>query len=351
MKAKELSKKLSSFEGICLPGFFMMNPAMITAASLLFDKIYLPNQLELIIDLSKKYKITTNKRIEMKFERMVSKNENIIENPLKHLSSSQQRTVQEYLRLVRLFCIKHHELFPTVFQTDLFKSNKVLDVKLIKEGIKGKLNTYSVEPNSLQVTTEDLHSLENKLRNGSVPLISSSQLNLNTEKIGKISDSSIAALLAMQSIEMLLPSTKGVRPEVILEARERLCDYLPQFWSVMLKFSKDGKNIIQNSKTTEEITQECKNLVDTTIRPVLIDLNEKIIKEKKNWFYKILSPIGGSMKLIVGKPNLTNLDLLTASTSLATRVGTDYVDHKRKLNELKDEAGLTYLIELGKHIK
>jgi hypothetical protein len=75
---------------------------------------------------------------------------------------------------------------------------------------------------------------------------------------------------------------------------------------------------------------------------------KKIIKDRKNWFYKILSPVGNSMKFLVGKPNLSNMDLLTTSMSLATNVGADYLNHKRKLNELKDEAGLTYLLKLGK---
>ena len=38
--------------------------------SLLFEKIYLPNQLEMVIELSKKYKIETtiDKELEMKFQ-------------------------------------------------------------------------------------------------------------------------------------------------------------------------------------------------------------------------------------------------------------------------------------------
>src|SRR5690606_5515350 len=107
--------------------------------------------------------------------------------------------------------------------------------------------------------------------------------DLSTSKIENIPDSSVAALIAMKSIEMVLPATKGVKPELILEAREKLSNHLPQFWSVMLKFSKEGKEIIKNAKSGEEANLECRNLVDTTIRPVLIDLNEKIIKDRKNW--------------------------------------------------------------------
>jgi hypothetical protein len=352
MKAKELSKRLTRFEGAYLSGFFMTNPAMITAMSLLFEKIYLPNQLELVIELSKRYKIETSidKDMGMKFER-IEGDKKIIENPLENLTPEQQKTAQDYLVIAHQFCMRNHELFPTVFETDLLQDNQVYNVELIEKGKKGELNKYRVSTNPLQVTTEGMHELENRLKRGSVPLIGLGEFDLITTKLKHVPDSSVAALIAMQSIEMVLPSTIGVKPGLILEAREKLSDHLPQFWSVMLKFSKEGKEIIKNAKSIEEANQECRNLVDTNIRPVLIDLNEKLIKDRKNWFYKILSPVGNSMKFLMGKPNLTNLDLLTTSMSLATNVGVDYINHKRKLNELKDEAGLTYLIKLGENIK
>jgi len=352
MKEKELSKRLSSFEAVYLSGFFMTNQTMVTAMSLLFEKIYLPNQLELVIELSKKYKLHTNinEEVDMKFER-VDGDELIIENPLNELTPEQQKTAQDYLVIAHQFCLKNYELFPSIFETDLLENNKVFNVELIKKGKNGEKNTYNVRTNPLQVTTDGMHQLENRLKRGSVPLIGLGEFDLTTTKIDNIPNSSVAALIAMKSIEMVLPATKAVKPELILEARDKLSNHLPQFWSVMLKFSNEGREIIKNSKSSEEANIECRNLVDTTIRPILIDLNEKIMKDRKNWFYKILSPVGNSIKFLVGKPNLTNLDLLTTSMSLATDVGVDYLNHKRKLNELKQEAGLTYLLKLGKSLK
>lgn len=352
MKEKELSKRLSSFEGAYLSGFFMKNQSMVTAMSLLFEKIYLPNQLELVIELSKKYKIKTliDEEYEFKFER-IDGDKLIAENPLQDLTPSQQKTARDYLLIAHQFCMRNHELFPTIFETDFLENNKVYDVELVEKGKNGALNKYRVKTNPLNVTTDGMHELESRLKRGSVPIIGLGEFDLSTTKINNIPDSSVAALIAMKSIEMILPGTKGVNPELILEAREKLSDHLPQFWSVMLKFSKEGQEIIKNSKSSEEANFECRNLVDTNIRPVLIDLNEKIIRDRKNWFYKILSPVGNSLKFFVGKPHLTNMDLLTTSMSLATNVGVDYLNHKRKLSELKDEAGLTYLIQLGKSIK
>lgn len=340
MNRKDLSKQLARFEGTYMSGFFMANPAMVTGMSLLFDKIYLPNQLELVIELSKRYRINTSiNDIAISIEG----------DPLAELSAPQKETAHKYLLLAHNFYTKHHELFPAIFESDLFVDNEVFNVKLLKKGDKG-LNTYEVSLNAMQVTLDGLEEIDKRLKMGSVPLIGVGDLNLGHLKIDKLTDSSIAALIAMRSIEMVLPATRAVEPQDILEARDRLSGHLPLFWSAMLKFSQEGRTIIRNSQTINEANRECKNLVDTTIRPILIDLNEKIIKERKIWFHKILSPVGNAMKLIVGKPDLSNLDLLNASMSLATDVGVNYVNHKRKLNELKNEAGLTYLLKLGEHM-
>ena len=353
MNSKQLSKKLTQFEGTYMSGFFVTNPAMVTALSLLFEKVYLPNQLELVTEITKKFKISTayDDKIKVNFEEIDENGFKSLDNPLEQLSPTELKTAENYLLMAHHFCMKHNELFPEVFETDMLKENAVFDVKLIEKGKNGKKNKYRVKTNPLEVTLDGFEQIENRLQNGSVPLIGLGQLNINKLNKTKVQDKSIAALIAMQSIEMVLPATKGVEPQLILEARDKLSDHLPQFWSSMLKFSKDGKKIIEQSSNMQEAISECQNLVDTTIRPTLIDLNQKIIRDNKNWFYKILSPIGDKLKLVVGKPDLTNLDLLSTSMSLATDVGLDYIQHKRKIKELKDEAGLTYLLKLGKQIE
>lgn len=352
MKAKGISKRLATFEGAYLSGFFMTKPAMVTAMALLFEKIYLPNQLELVIEISKKYRIETkiDKDFRLKFEKIEPDGQIIIEDPLTGLSAIEQKTAHQYLMLAHEFCVRNHELFPAIFETDLLKKNEVFDVELVEKGVGKNLNKYNVRMNPLQVTTDGIGELMKRLRRGSVPLLGMGELQLETFSMKEIPDKSIAALIAMQSMELILPATKGVKPDVLLEARDKLSDHLPSFWSAMLKFSKEGRKVIKECATVEEAVNECRNLVDTSIRPILIDLNEKIIKERKNWFYKILSPVGNKLKLIIGKPNLTNLDLLSTSISLATEVGVDYVQHKRKLIELSQEAGLTYLIKLGQKL-
>lgn len=348
MDHKALSRQLSQFEGMYLSGFFMMNPAIVTAMSLLFDKIYLPNQLEIAISIAKKYRIRTkDDDIPIRFDNQDNTNG---ADPLVGLPEIEQKTVRAYLYMAYMFCVEYYELFPEVFQTDLFEDNRIFNVELLKKGKNG-LNEYNVSFNSMTVCLDGYYNVEQRLKHGCVPLIGLGELTPDTINTKQFTSAGVAALIAMQSIEMLFPATKKASSQTILEARERLKDFLPTFWSAMLKFSKDGEKIIKQAPTIEDATHACRDIIDSTIRPILIDMNNKIIKERRNWFYKIISPVGKTMKLIVGKPQMTNLDLLTTSVSLAADVGFDYVKHKQKLNELKEETGLVYLLELGKVLK
>jgi hypothetical protein len=78
----------------------------------------------------------------------------------------------------------------------------------------------------------------------------------------------------------------------------------------------------------------------------LIDLNEKLLKEKRNWFYRILSPVAKQLKVIVGTPPVTTAGLISASLSLGANVAVDVSEHMLKSESLT-EAGLTYLLKVG----
>lgn len=86
----------------------------------------------------------------------------------------------------------------------------------------------------------------------------------------------LAALLAMKSVEMMLPRTRAARPSEILEARHRLREQLPPFWSAMLKASVELKSLISQARTHGEIHREATDLVDRTVRPAVIDLATKL---------------------------------------------------------------------------
>ncbi len=154
----------------------------------------------------------------------------------------------------------------------------------------------------------------------------------------------------MKAVELVLPDVKAVEPELILEARQKLINHLPPFWSSMLKLSIELKKCIHDCKDNEEVIREGSELVDTIVRPALIDLNKKIELERKNWFYKILEPIGKTIRLFIGHPGLTIQELMTSSLLLSTEVASNTINNMRVIDKLQSDSGLTYLMELNKVI-
>ncbi|TKK64016.1 hypothetical protein FC093_23440 [Ilyomonas limi] len=58
---RELISSITHFKGIYLSGFFISNPATVTALSLLFENILLPNQLDILLDFAKNYELKHGK--------------------------------------------------------------------------------------------------------------------------------------------------------------------------------------------------------------------------------------------------------------------------------------------------
>ena len=93
---------------------------------------------------------------------------------------------------------------------------------------------------------------------------------------------------------------------------------------------------------------EAENLVDVTVRPCLLDLKHKLEMERKQWFFKILSPIQHGLRLMIGNPPLTQQQLITNALVLAADATSSVADQLRAIETIKNQAGLTYLLEVEK---
>jgi len=222
-------------------------------------------------------------------------------------------------------------------------------VELIKQGGPGKLNTYNVSlANHGALVGGDDTSFSRFIDAGYVPVVG--RFHETSPAAGHLDHATakqLAALLAMKSVEMVLPRTKSASPDVILEARHRLRDQLPSFWSAMLKTSVELKKMIADSKDHCDIGREATDLVDRTVRPAVIDLAAKLEKERNDWFYRILSPIRSGLRLFIGNPPLTQQQLLTNALVLASDTCVSVADNIRAIDSLKREAGLAYLLDLS----
>jgi len=276
---------LAQFKAVYCSGLFIPEPSEVSALSLLFEKIYLPNNFELVKELSKRYSIT----YPLTHEDLHSWSNMLKEigkkdDPLRGLTTSQRDTVLNYFLCAALFGVKYSSLLSEIFETKMFSKN---DIVTLENG-----NTTTAP--TLTLAFEDYETFPRLLSEGYFPVIGSFRPSQNISKqIDLSSARALATLLAMKSVQMLIPRTKAVHPEIILEARHRLSNHLPSFWSSMLKLSTELRNRINQStnKYQKDIFDESQELVDTIVRPSLIDLQEKMLKEKRDWFYKILSPI------------------------------------------------------------
>ena len=139
---------------------------------------------------------------------------------------------------------------------------------------------------------------------------------------------------------------KNTSAETILEARHKLREHLPVFWSTMLKLSVELKNRIEEEMPIDQMLYEGQEIVNTTVRPALIDLKNKLERDRKNWFHKILGPASNGVKMLIGNPSLSTSNLMLAGLAMGSNIAIDFSSHARKVNELQCESGLTYLLKL-----
>lgn len=349
MKRKQ-KQSLTQFKAVYSSGIFIPDGAAVTALSLLFEKVYLPNNVELIKEFSKYFLIKGCKSNEsVKIDINITDEDGSNADPFHDLTPAQKMTAHTYIELGMRFSLRYAHLYGQVFETNLFKHHEPIKVTLIKKGAPGSLNKYRVSSQPMQIVSEDEYVFPNLISEGYVPVIGdyhpghvlSKQLGSNTAK-------QLAALLAMKSVQLLFPATKSVDGELILEARDRLSDHLPPFWSSMLKLSVELKRRIKECRSTTEVIREGEDIIETTVRPALIDLTEKLNKDRKNWFYNILSPVQKGLRLMIGNPPLTQQQLITNALVLGADVATTAAGHMKAIEALKGEAGLTFLLELGK---
>lgn len=353
---------LSSFEkfsGVYCSGSFIKNSSAVTALSLLFEELYIPNNLELAIEFAKHYRFIglpesiRQSAISMSVQ---SENANNID-PLQGLTQAQQEVVKQYYLVTQHFFVNYHDLVGPFIKTDIVKDNDIYDVQLIKRGKVGEQNTYRVSLKPLTVSLNednDGNYMEDILSRGAVPVVCDKTANLHRLKSSTngldINAQSLACILAMKSIELIIPPTKPTDSDTILEARYKLRDFLPPFWSSMLKLSVDLRKRVSDDMPIEQILFEGKEIVDTTVLPALIELKQKMRKEQRDWFHKIIYPVKDGIKLLIGNSNLTPEGLMRAGLYSSLDIIDGAYSQKRAVDLLKQENGLTYLLELDKKL-
>lgn len=340
-------RNLTSFRAVYCSGLAIQNQATMAALGLLFEKVYLPNNIEFATEFARSFSLRSSSE---RFKSIVvePKSPDTID-PFQGLTPDQRETALKYMDWCMSCALQNHELFGDVIESDAFEGGCPLKATLVKQGAPGKLNTYRVERVPLTLTGEDHEKIPSLISAGYVPVVG----NLYAQKLmGENADGSqrakeLAALLAMKSVEMFFPATEPVPAEVILEARDRLKDHLPQFWSAMFKLSIELKNLAKDAKSAHEVSVIGEEMVDTIVRPALIDLNHKIELERRQWFRRIFGSVYKALKIVAANPPITQDQLIRSSLLLGAEASMNLAEQMQKVETMKNEAGLTYLLELS----
>lgn len=333
---------LNSFRAVYCSGLLIPNQATIAALCLLFEKVYLPNNIEFVVDFAEKFKIKTtsdrHKKLKLKSDHG---------NPFSHLSEVQQENAYKYMQWCMDFAILNHDLFDDVIETNAFDGGAPLHAELVKEGGVGELNFYKVSQVPLTLVGDSAEEISSRINSGYVPVIGSMVgPEVLQQKLGKTAKE-LAAILAIKSVEMLFPATKPVPAELILEARDKLRDQLPLFWSAMFTLSVELKAAIEQCKEPMEISAVGVELVDTLVRPALTDLNHKIELERKQWFRRVFGGVFKALRVAAANPPITHDQLIRSSLILGANTAINLSDHFNKIESIKSQAGLTYLLDLS----
>jgi len=352
-----LSKpKYETFEAVYTSGL-LIEPSLLTALCLIFDKIHILNNLEFAIEFSRKY-------VFMSINDKLARSADTIEisplhkddqsDPLSILNEQQQFTARYYLTNVISLWAPYDALFRHgVISSSIFENSEPIKVELIKKGKPGQLNKYRVSLGSLTLTMDALAELDQMVEDGKVPILGYPHVQFKNAKTQseRFTASQLASMLALRSLNLVLPQTKPVDADIILEARERLRDYLLPFWSSMLSLAGSCKSLMHQNTSIPDIERECQFIIDTHVRPNLIDLNRQLTKEPKGWYRKIVTPFMSGVKIFAAKPPLTTADLLTTGVAAGANITLDIIAQSMKLRPSTKQSGLTLLIELDKYLR
>ena len=354
-----LSKpKYETFEAVYTSGL-IIDDSLLTALCLIFDKIHILNNLEFAIEFAKNYKFES-------ISAKLAERANNIEitpvdqeasnnpSPLSILNPEQVFTAKYYLATIFDFGLRYDGLFKEgVINSSMYKDNKPVEIEMVKKGKPGELNTYEITLLTPQVTMNASQQLNQMIKTGKVPILGSPHVqpqNAKTQSEG-FTPSQLASKLALRSLNLVLPETKPLDDKTILEARDRLRDYLLPFWASMLRLTSYHRSLLDENVSSPDIERECNFIIETEVRPKLIDLKQKMLKERKGWFGKIVTHVADGVKIFAARPPLTTTDLLATAVAAGTNITLDTITESLKLGSSTQQSGLTLLIELEKYLR
>src|SRR4030042_2143690 len=141
-------KSISEFKAFYCSGIFVPEPAVVTALSLLFEKIYLPNNIHIVKAFSRKYCFADDYKnrmgdmtVKIKHIEVEDEDRTLFDG----LNEEQKLTAKKYIFNGIKFVQSYEPLMTKVFESQLLVGGvRYEDPILVKKGKPGEKNTYNI---------------------------------------------------------------------------------------------------------------------------------------------------------------------------------------------------------------
>lgn len=144
----------------------------------------------------------------------------------------------------------------------------------------------------------------------------------------------LATILAIESVKLMLPNVRPLRPELLKEFRQELAPHLRPFRTSMLKLAKELNSSIQAGSSVDEVRKQAKFLVETDVYPRLVELKVALEQPEKPWYRRAVDLVKDAPELAASFVTLPlNLALAKVFAKFAT-VLADARDEQREKDQL-----------------
>jgi hypothetical protein len=336
-------RRFDTFNAVYCSGFFIDDSALLTALCLVFDQVHIPNHFQYVIEYAEQFlKQWPEGQGPFDPESMKMFWDGAWQPyapPIAAVTPAQREAWANYVVRTRTFWKANRALFGTILHSELFpagsESAALLSVEVSADHTDDRF--------SVMVSHADKEAeIASLLDMGAAPVFGVIDSTLRSNATPSVAGA--ASLLALRSVELALPRTISAHPEVILEARERLKDHLPPFWAYMLRLSTEFRAQLDTGMALKDVERECRDYVDATVRPALLEANHKMMSEYKSWFHKIITPVADGLKVALGKPNLSVADLIIVGLQMTGNISGNLLGTR----DATQQTGLTYLLKLKK---
>lgn len=161
-----------------------------------------------------------------------------------------------------------------------------------------------------------------------------------------------AAALAIQSLEIALPSFENISDDDILEARLKLKEQLMPFRRAMLMMSPLVRSGINNDATLTELYSEAKYIADTKIAPALDEIKDKLYKERGRFWRRLIMKGGVSIpKLAFNWATKGALAASVIGIDDLKNLAVDAIDYESTIETLINKGGMGFLLKVSEYPK